>query len=66
MGSMNRIYVENERVLQGYRTRSHSKLTNLAQVLKDLSEQRFTGYIKINYTQGSIARVEKFEEILKK
>jgi hypothetical protein len=63
---MNRVYVEDKGVLQGYRNPGQEKLTNLTEVLKDLSEHRFTGYIKINYTQGSIARVEKFEEILKK
>ncbi len=31
-----------------------------------LGDQDFTGYIKINYTQGSIGRVERFEEILRK
>jgi hypothetical protein len=30
-----------------------------------LTEQQFTGYIKVNFTQGGIGRVEKFEEILK-
>jgi hypothetical protein len=66
MARMNRIHVENESVLQGYPNRRREKLTNLTEVLKDLTDKRFTGYIKINYTQGNIARVEKFEEILKK
>ena len=34
--------------------------------LRDFSDEKFTGYVKVNYTQGTIARVEKFEEILKK
>lgn len=42
------------------------KLAQLLEELKLCLETRFTGYIKINYSQGSIARVEKFEEILKK
>ena len=42
------------------------KLDRLAEHLKTLREQKFTGYIKVNYSQGTIARIEKFEEILKK
>jgi hypothetical protein len=41
------------------------KLTKLVETIKTLTEQRFTGYIKVNFTQGGIGRVEKFEEILK-
>jgi hypothetical protein len=42
------------------------KLDRLTEHLRTLREQKFTGYIKVNYSQGSIARIEKFEEILKK
>ncbi|MDY6832587.1 MAG: hypothetical protein SWC96_12255 [Thermodesulfobacteriota bacterium] len=45
---------------------ANEKLERLAALLASLSEDRFTGYIKINYSQGSVGRVEKFEEILKK
>jgi hypothetical protein len=38
----------------------------LLEYLQDMRENKFTGYIKINYTQGSIGRIERFEEILKK
>jgi hypothetical protein len=41
------------------------KLARLVETIKTLTEQRFTGYIKVNFTQGGIGRVEKFEEILK-
>lgn len=37
----------------------------VAAVIRDLTEQKFTGYLKLNFSQGTIARVEKFEEILK-
>jgi len=37
----------------------------LVAVIKDLAAQKFTGYLKLNFSQGSLARVEKFEEILK-
>jgi hypothetical protein len=42
------------------------KLHRLSNVLQTLRQDGFTGYIKINFTQGSIGRVEKFEEILRK
>ncbi|MBN2374520.1 hypothetical protein JXL19_12105 [bacterium] len=41
------------------------KVSALLDCIKVLKEEKFTGYIKVNFTQGSIARVEKFEEILK-
>ncbi len=47
------------------RRESPSKLKRLFEYLRDLKEAGFTGYIKINYSQGQIGRVEKFEEILK-
>jgi hypothetical protein len=34
--------------------------------LRVLNQDRFTGYIKVNFSQGAIGRVEKFEEILKR
>ena len=41
------------------------KLERLFMELERLVGQNFTGYVKVNYSQGSIGRVEKFEEILK-
>jgi hypothetical protein len=41
------------------------KLERLIVHLKEVQRSQFTGYIKINITQGHIGRVEKFEEILK-
>ena len=40
-------------------------LERLMEYLDELQKMKFTGQIKINYTQGSIGRVEKFEEISK-
>lgn len=40
------------------------KLKMLQEYLHALNEKKFTGYIKINFSQGSIGRIEKFEEIL--
>jgi predicted DNA-binding helix-hairpin-helix protein len=45
---------------------THERLDNLFRILKVLMDNKFTGYIKLNFTQGSLGRVEKFEEILKK
>ncbi len=42
------------------------RLRRLVDAIMNLLENKFTGSIRINFTQGSIGRVEKFEEILKK
>ena len=42
------------------------KLTKLWMAINGLIKTEFTGYIKINFSQGIIGRIEKFEEILKK
>ena len=41
------------------------KLVRLMEVMKSLADEKFTGYIKVNFSQGGIGRIEKFEEILK-
>ena len=41
------------------------KLSRIWSLIKGLIESQFTGYIKLNFTQGGIGRIEKFEEILK-
>lgn len=38
------------------------RITRLVEAIRKLIESEFTGYIKINFTQGNIGRVEKFEE----
>jgi hypothetical protein len=42
------------------------KIAKIIDVLKALMNKKFTGYIKINFSRGSVERIEKFEEILKK
>ncbi|MGD9042143.1 MAG: hypothetical protein PVG06_00450 [Desulfobacterales bacterium] len=42
------------------------KLSRLLEYLKSLNDEQFTGYLKINFSQGGIARVERFEEVSKK
>jgi hypothetical protein len=41
------------------------KLDQVIEILGNLMENEFTGHLKINFSQGGIGRVEKFEEILK-
>jgi hypothetical protein len=41
------------------------KLTKLLEIMKLLADEKFTGYIKVNFSQGGIGRIEKFEEILR-
>jgi hypothetical protein len=43
-----------------------SKLTKLMEYLQSVDSENFTGYIKVNFSQGSIGRIERFEEILRK
>jgi len=45
--------------------KSNAKLERLIEYLDEGKCRNFTGYIKINFSQGHIARIEKFEEILK-
>jgi hypothetical protein len=42
------------------------KLTKLWTVINGLVAGEFTGYLKLNFTQGAIGKIEKFEEILRK
>ena len=41
------------------------RLRELVQYLLDLQKDKFTGYLKANFSQGSLSRIEKFEEVLK-
>ena len=45
---------------------SYERLEKVFRVLKVLMDNRFTGFVKLNFSQGTLGRVEKFEEILKK
>lgn len=44
----------------------HERLEKLYGALQALMANKFTGYLKLNFTQGTLGRVEKFEEILRK
>jgi hypothetical protein len=41
------------------------KLEKLVEVMTHLVCDEFTGHLKVNFSQGGIGRVEKFEEILR-
>lgn len=53
-------------VIQKPREKKLDKLEKLYNYLSNIRNENFTGYIKINFSQGNVGRVEKFEEILKK
>ena len=53
------------KVIQNKISRSNTKMERLVEYLEITKEQKFTGYIKINFSQGGVSRIEKFEEILK-
>jgi len=42
------------------------KLKRIRDTIMALMDKKFTGYIKVNFSRGSIGRIEKFEEILKR
>ncbi len=46
--------------------RAMKKIEKVIELLNDLNKNEFTGFIRINYSQGGITRIEKNEEILKK
>lgn len=41
------------------------KFARLVEVLQEMIDTEFTGHVKINFSQGGIGRIEKFEEILR-
>lgn len=41
------------------------RLAELMSAIQEMSDREFTGHIKINFTQGGIGRIEKYEEILR-
>jgi len=42
-----------------------NRLADLLSVIQEMTEKEFTGHIKINFSQGGIGRIEKYEEILR-
>jgi len=39
------------------------RMSDLMKIIQEMNEQKFTGHIKINFSQGGIGRIEKYEEI---
>ncbi len=52
-------------IMQNENKKTEEKYKKLIEHLKRLQEKNFTGYIKVNFTQGSVGRIEQFEEVLK-
>ena len=50
---------------KNHQTDQLEKFNCLVDLSQSIRNQKFTGYIKVNYSQGSIGRVDRFEEILK-
>ena len=42
------------------------KLSKLWSLINDLAVDGFTGSITLHFSQGSVGRIEKYEELLKK
>ena len=53
-------------VVQKPKLKKNDKLKQLFNYLLNVRDEDFTGYIKINFSQGNVGRIERFEEILKK
>ncbi|RJP81733.1 MAG: hypothetical protein C4522_05015 [Desulfobacteraceae bacterium] len=47
------------------RDSKENKYERLMDFFRNAKQEKFTGYVKINFSQGQIGRIEKFEEILK-
>ncbi len=39
------------------------RMKRLVEAIKRLTDEEFSGYLKINFSQGSLGRVEKSEEV---
>jgi reverse gyrase len=44
---------------------SMKNIDRVLELIGNLAKDEFTGHIKINFTQGGVGRVEKYEEVLK-
>lgn len=57
---------EGEQTDMGKKKEKHlKKLDKLKEVMHSMVDSEFTGHVKINFSQGGIGRIEKFEEILR-
>jgi hypothetical protein len=51
--------------LKGTEGNRMNRLAELVDAIQEMNKKEFTGYIKINFSQGGIGRIEKYEEILR-
>lgn len=64
-----RIYTDNAKKKDnnpGLESINNAKYKQLVEHINTVMAQNFTGYIKINFSQGTIGRIEQFQQILKK
>jgi hypothetical protein len=52
-------------VIKHLKNMNGDKRAMLVDIIDQLTRAEFTGYLKVNFSQGGIGRVEKFEEIMK-
>jgi hypothetical protein len=45
--------------------KQHRRLERLNEVMREMVDADFTGHVKINFSQGGVGRIERFEEILR-
>ena len=65
MENVNHTIHKTVRLRPGKQQASSLKYASLVEVIRELIEKEFTGHLKINFSQGVIGRIEKFEEILR-
>jgi hypothetical protein len=56
----------NSRPVNNCNPRQNEKMQLLIDYLKGINKEGLTGYIKINFNQGNICKVERYEEVLRK
>ena len=52
--------MRNGKLSKPTKTEKHERLFEM---IRGLSADEFTGYLKVNFTQGAIGRIEKLEEL---
>jgi len=50
--------------MQNENKKPEEKYKKLIEHLKQLQEKKFAGYIKVNFSQGIVGRIEQFERSL--
>lgn len=42
------------------------KLTRVIDFIENFDDEKFSGFVRINFSQGNVGRVEKLEQVYKK